>query len=109
MYFCHLRGRETLPHISKEDISIECDSTGKRYLPINCDLLTKNAKASPYKKEFESINTKRVYENVEDRSECSVTAFEMYLEKVTHCSSKSIFPKPIKNFKDCWDGLQIML
>ena len=47
LYFFHLRGHETLPHISKENISIECDSNGKRYLRINCDLLTKNAKAMP--------------------------------------------------------------
>lgn len=38
--------------------------------------------ASLYKGEFENINIKRVYENVEDRSECPVIAFEIYLFKI---------------------------
>ena len=102
LYFFHLRGRESLPHINKDNISIDCDSTNKRYLRINCDLLTKNAKASLSKKEFEHINIKRVYENSEDVSECPVTAHELYLQKIAHCHTMSLFPKPCKNFNIIW-------
>lgn len=102
LYFFHLRGRETLPHINKENISIETDSCGKRYLRINCDMLSKNAKASLCRKEFEHAATKRVYENCDDRSECPVTAFEIYFDKIKHCSSNSLFPKPCKTYNHVW-------
>ena len=46
LYYFLLRGRETLPHLNKDSFIIERDGNEKKYIPIRCEVLSKNAKAS---------------------------------------------------------------
>ena len=52
LFYLGLRGRETLPHLSKDSIVCETSSTGRKYLRICHEILSKNAKASLDQKEF---------------------------------------------------------
>ena len=97
LYYFSLRGRETLPHMGKNSVIIEHDSTGRRYMRMQCDMLSKNAKASLVRNEFENLKNSRIYENGEDTSHCPVAAFELYREKIENCGTDSLFPKPCKN------------
>lgn len=92
IYFFGLRGRETLPLLSKESVICEIDSNGSRYLRISHDLLTKNSKCSLQQKEYEDIKKSRAYENKEMPQECPVLAWDMYYNAIG--DSKNLFPKP---------------
>lgn len=94
IYYFGLRGRETLPHLSKNSIVIDTTSTGKRFLRISHDIISKNAKASLKQNEYEDLKQARAYENIDNHSECPVVAWELYFLKISHCSS--LFPKPTK-------------
>ena len=91
-----LRGRETLPLLTRDSISVATDADGKRYLKLNHELLSKNAKASLKNSEYEDLKKARIYENQENTAECPVTCFELYLSKLPS-TSLSLFPKPCKN------------
>ena len=93
LYYFLLRGRETLPHFNKDSFIIETDSNGKKYVRIQCELLSKNAKASLIQKEYESIQNARMYEN-DDQVNCPVHALELYFTKLPN---SCLFPKPFKN------------
>ena len=93
LYYFLLRGRETLPHLNKDSFVIEKDSNEKKYVRIQCELLSKNAKVSLIQKEYESIQNARMYEN-EDKQNCPVHAFELYLAKLP---DSCLFPKPLEN------------
>ena len=98
MYFFNLRGRETLPHLLLSNVAFETDSNGKTYIRINCDTLSKNAKASLSSKEYESIKNVRMYEN-EDESECPVAAFKLYTRMFADSEDEQrLFPKPLTKF-----------
>ena len=94
IYYFGLRGRETLPTLTKDSIVVLQSSTGKRYLAISHELLTKNSKASLLQKEFEDCKNARAYENSECPSECPVAAWELYSKHIA--DSPSLFPKPCK-------------
>ena len=68
MYLFNLRSREALPHLLLSNVAFETDSNGKTYIHINCDTLSKNAKASLSSKEYESIKNVRMYESEMDQS-----------------------------------------
>jgi len=97
IYHLALRGRETLPLLSKDSLSISKDASGNRFLHLNHELLSKNAKASLKVSEYEDTKKARIYENTENLSECPVACFEMYLSKIQSTSSYSLFPKPHKS------------
>ena len=92
LFFFGLRGRETLPHLTKESIICETSSTGKKYLRICHDILSKNAKASLDPKEFEDLKKARIYENTDDKSKCPVEAWNLYFESISDLIH--LFPKP---------------
>ena len=94
IYYFSLRGRESLPYLSKNSIEIKVSSTGKRYLQIVHELLSKNAKASLNQKEYEDIKQARAYEDLSTPSECPVVAWEKYMSLIEGTSS--LFPKPCK-------------
>ena len=94
LYYFSLRGRETLPHLTKNSIEIQVSSTGKRYLKISHEVLSKNAKASLNQKEYEDIKNARAYENLSNPLECPVVAWETYLSHIE--GSPNLFPKPCK-------------
>ena len=96
MYHFALRGRETLPFLSKESVSISKDASGKRFLHLSHELLSKNAKASLKPSEYEDTKKARIYESIENSKECPVACFELYLSKIRNLTSPSLFPKPIK-------------
>lgn len=101
MYYFNLRGRETLPYLNSTSISICVDSNDKKYLRMNTDTVSKNAKASLSAKEYEHAKAVRVYENT-DESECPVKAFEIYLAKLQESQIVRLFPKPLKNGVKTW-------
>lgn len=94
IYYFGLRGRETLPKLTKDSIICKTSSTGKRYLALNHEILTKNSKASLQQKEFMDEKEPRAYENETCRAECPVTAWEFYLQQINH--TPNLFPKPCK-------------
>lgn len=98
IYYFNLRGRETLSFLEKSNISIETDSNAKKYLRINTDTLSKNAKVSLSAKHFEHAKQHRVYENVNDPLECPVKAFEFYLTKLEELGNERLFPKPMTKY-----------
>lgn len=105
LYYFSLRGRETLPYLNRNSIAIETDSTGRSYLRIQCDTLSKNAKASLRKSEFENVKNQRVYENTSNSDHCPVAAYKLYLEKMQQCKGDSLFPKPCLNKKKLASGM----
>lgn len=92
LFFLGLRGRETLPYLTKDSIICETSSTGRKYLRICHEILSKNAKASLDQKEFEDLKKARIYENAEDKSKCPVEAWNLYLEYIK--DSEHLFPTP---------------
>lgn len=82
LYYFSLRGRETLSYLDKNSVIIEKDSTGRLYMRIQCDMLSKNAKASLQRNEFENVKIQRVYENLDDPIHCPVVAYKVYTEKL---------------------------
>lgn len=95
LYYFGLRGRETLPYLSKKSIVIENNSNGKKYLRISHELLSKNAKSSLRSKEFEDLKQAKAYENTVVPSECPVKAWELYTMLIK--DSANLFPKPYVN------------
>jgi integrase len=95
MFFFGLRGRETIPQLTKSSVVCLTSSTNKKYLKIDCETLSKNTKASLLQKEFEDKKNARAYENSENPSECPVKAWLQYTELIAECDS--LFPKPISD------------
>ena len=94
IYYFGLRGRETLSKLSKESIICQTSSTGRNYLALNHELLTKNSKASLIPKEFQDAKEARAYECVGFPKECPVIAWKTYMERIK--DSDNLFPKPCK-------------
>lgn len=92
IYFFLLRGRESLPKLEKKSFVTESDSKGRKYIRIQCEMLTKNAKASLCQKEYEQLQNARMYEN-QDKCLCPVESFEKYF-KLLPKESQTLFPKP---------------
>ena len=92
LFYLGLRGRETLPLFTKESIVCEVSSTGRKYLRICHEILSKNAKASLTEKEFEDLKKARIYENVDNKNECPVEAWNLYLDLIKN--SEHLFPAP---------------
>ena len=92
LYYFGLRGRETLPHLTKDSFSLETSSTGKVFLTIQHEILSKNAKASLRTKDFNDIKTYRMYEYPEKSEECPIVAWKLYIEMIS--DSPYLFPKP---------------
>lgn len=97
IYHFGLRGRETLPHLSKSSFHIFTDSDGLRYVALNHELLSKNAKASLKTSEHEDLKKARMYACPDDVNNCPVVAFELYMDKITKIDNVHLFPKPCKN------------
>ena len=97
MYYFGLRGRETLPFLTKESFTITSNDDGRRFIKLSHELLTKNSKASLISKEFEDAKQARMFEIISDPKACPVQAWELYIEKIK--TIESLFPKPCKNFK----------
>ena len=95
IYYFGLRGRETLPQLTKNSIVCETSSDGKRCLRIGHELLSKNSRASLNQKEFEDLKTARIFENKENPSECPVTAWLLYCDMIS--GSDILFPKPSRS------------
>jgi len=94
IYYFGLRGRETLPKLTKESITSKKSSTGKRYLELNHEILSKNSKASLTEKEYMDAKDARAYEKSDCQAECPVTAWETYLKHIEDIPR--LFPKPCK-------------
>ena len=97
IYHFGLRGRETLPHLTKSSFGIVTDSEHRKFVRINHELLTKNAKASLKQNEREDTKKARMYECPNEKGNCPVTAFEMYIDKIKDTTDDHLFPKPCKN------------
>lgn len=102
IYYFGLRGRETLPFLTKDSFEITSNDEGRRFIKLSHDLLTKNSKSSLLSKEFEDAKRARMFENMSDPKACPVQAWELYMEKIR--TTDSLFPKPCKNFRtnDQW-------
>lgn len=94
IYFLGFRGRETLPQLTKNSFALETSSTGKSFLCINTEILSKNAKASLRQKEYEEMKKARMYEISDNPNECPIRAWNMYMEMIE--DSTFLFPKPSK-------------
>ena len=92
IYHFGFRGRETLPHLKKTSFTIKTDSENRRYVTLNHELLSKNAKASLNGKERDDLKCARMYE-----TEDPVQRFEIYMQKIMNISHDHLFPKPCKN------------
>ena len=55
-------------------------------------MLSKNAKASLKKEDFENLKQQRMYEQNTEGVICPIKAYEMYVQKIT--ATKYLFPKP---------------
>ena len=91
LFYFGLRGRETLPFLTKDSIVCETSSTGKKYLRIGHEILSKNAKASLNPKEYEDLKKARIYEK-NDKNTCPVEAWNLYLDLIK--DSEDLFPAP---------------
>ncbi len=91
-YHFGLRGRESIPLLTKDSFELKTSSTGRKFLTINHAMLSKNAKASLRTKEFEDKKQYRMYENRENPQECPIVAWESYISMIS--GSSSLFPKP---------------
>lgn len=94
IYYFGLRGRETLPKLTKDSVICIPSSTNKRFLKLNHEILTKNSKVSLLRKEFEDAKDARAYENLDCPEECPVVAWEMYMQHIADIPR--LFPKPCK-------------
>jgi len=92
LFYLGLRGRETLPYLTKESIICEKSSTGRKYLRICHEILSKNARASLDQKEFEDLKKARIYEDKNNKSQCPVEAWNLYLDQIK--DSEYLFPAP---------------
>lgn len=102
IYHFGLRGRETLPYLTKSSFEVSIDSQDRKYVKINHELLSKNAKASLRQNEREDLKQARMYECPDEKHNCPVTAFVMYFEKIKDIEGDRLFPKPSKNIsKGC--------
>ena len=97
IYRFGLRGRETLPHLTRSSFEICIDSENRKFVKLNHELLSKNAKASLKQSEREDTKQSQMYEESEYQENCPVAAFELYMEKIKHCQHDHLFPKPCKN------------
>jgi len=98
IYHFGLRGRETLPYLTRSSFKVCKDSENRKYVILNHELLSKNAKASLKPSESKDAKGARMYENVEDKDCCPVAAFEMYMEIISkNCNHEHLFPKPCTN------------
>jgi len=102
LFYFSLRGRETIPYLTKDSLIIEEDSTGLRFIRIQCDMLAKNAKASLKKEEYESVKRQRIYEKKTDPMNCPLKAYEFYLQKLLSVQSDHLFPKPCSSTRGAW-------
>ena len=62
-------------------------------------MMSKNAKASLIRNEFENLKKQRVYAKENDPSKCPVVAYKMYHDKIQNCKIASLFPKPCTDKK----------
>ena len=92
IYYFGLRGRETLPHLTKDSFEVKTSSSGRRYLTINHEMLSKNAKASLRAAEYEDIKQYRMYENKDNAQECPLICWDTYINMISE--SPFLFPKP---------------
>ena len=98
MYYFGLRGRETLPFLTKDSFKIATNDVGRKFIKLNHELLTKNSKASLITKEFEDAKQACMFEITNDPQACPFQAWELYTEKIRNIDS--LFPKPCRNFKN---------
>lgn len=98
IYHFGFRGRETLPLLTQGSFCVKVDSDQREYVALNHDLLSKNAKSSIKPSEFEDLKKARMYAFPEDPGCCPVTAYKLYMNKISNNNSQHLFPKPCKNF-----------
>jgi len=95
-YYFGLRGRETLPQLTKDAISFETDSDNKEYACMNRNVLSKNVKASLNKREHSDDKDYRIYKQ-DNSLTCPVSRLKLYFSKIPE-SNKSLFPLSEKNW-----------
>ena len=97
MYHFGFRGRETTSQLNLNSFTLQTDETGRRFIFVNHQTLSKNVKASLSQKEFEDVKNARMYDSP-NPSECPVTAFMAYTSKCSPAND-SLFPRPLKNWQ----------
>lgn len=97
VYYFGLRGRETISQLDMNSLRLETDETGRRFLFINHQTLSKNVKASLSQKEFEDFKTVRMYDAPDNASACPVAAFLAYKSRCSP-TNNYLFPRPLKNW-----------
>ncbi|MEL7309423.1 MAG: DUF3504 domain-containing protein, partial [Pseudomonadota bacterium] len=97
VYYFGFRGRETISQLKMNSLSLETDETGRRFLFINHQTLSKNVKASLSQKEFEDIKIVRMYDAPDNVSSCPVAAFLAYKSRCSP-TNNFLFPRPLKKW-----------
>lgn len=97
-YYFGLRGRETMPQLSKNSIEFTTDSDGREYAFLNHRVLSKNVKSSFSAKEFDDGKEYKMYDSQNKSKPCPLERTKLYLSKIPATNS-SLFPLPNKNWQ----------
>ena len=97
VYYFGFRGRETLRDLTISSIGFDTDASGRRYIYIKDNSLSKNVKASLSLKEFSNLKTARMYATSEGN--CPIITMEQYLEKIPP-NVCGLFPMPLKKVRE---------
>lgn len=98
-YYFGLRGRETIPQLSKNSIEFATDSDGREYAFLNHRVLSKNVKSSISAKEFNDEKEYKMYDCPNKSKACPVERMKYYLSKIP-ATNLSLFPMPNKNWRN---------
>jgi len=99
MYYFGFRGRETIAQLNMDSFDIRKDDTGRSFLYIKHQLLTKSVKASLSQKQFENIQVARMYDVPENPNVCPITGFQLYKSKCKQ-TNVHLFPMPMSKWNE---------
>ena len=72
-----------ISQLNMNSLSVDNDETGRRFLYMNHQALSKNGKASLSQKELDNLQTARMHDDPHDADVCLVTVF---LQHKSRCS-----------------------